>query len=39
MVYRIMYNVYRLNKVTNLKLFQEFLRIRISLIYLVGKTR
>ena len=33
--YSISYNVYRLNKLANLKLFQELLRVRISLKYLI----
>jgi len=35
-VYRITYNVYRLNKVANPKLFQRLLRVTITLKYLIG---
>jgi hypothetical protein len=38
-VYRITYNVYRLNTVANLNVFQGFSRGSIPLEYLVGKTR
>ena len=36
-IYRITYNVYRLNKLANLKLFQGLLRVIISPDYLVAK--